>query len=355
LPTLSQSKIQELLSAGESSRLDYKLRYDLTNDAAKNELAKDASAIANFLYQTSGQGYLILGIEDNGNIVGVNLVDYTEPRIQQIISIRTDPPPIFTVHQVVYSGANLVVIELRRNPSGPHQVKLNNKITGFPIRRGSTTDMMTTNEVFQAMQTRGRTFARQRSEYETLSQQVRHQKIIDDFKEGLMELGIPQKSIEQIDINGDFSFVAAHFLRIAMDINSHRWKLHFSVTTENATKNHLRRWMNSIQGFVRRGKLAQINDLIFIDIIYGRLSESYFSNLEHEWSGFIRVRIEPNITYFGCGEGFKGEGGLDDFYLPKFFVSDIKSKEDMKMRVELILKWIEEQQLFNDARTAFKK
>ena len=53
--------------------------------------------------------------------------------------------------------------------------------------------MMTTNEVFQAMQTRGRTFARQRSEYETLSQQVRHQKIIDDFKEGLMEMRIPQK------------------------------------------------------------------------------------------------------------------------------------------------------------------
>ena len=90
MPTLSQSKIQELYSAGESSRLDYKLRYDLTNDAAKNELAKDASAIANFLYQTSGQGYLILGIADNGNIVGVNLADYAETRIQQIISSRTN-------------------------------------------------------------------------------------------------------------------------------------------------------------------------------------------------------------------------------------------------------------------------
>jgi len=107
LPTFTQSKIRELQASGEKPNLDYKLRYDLKIDDVKNELAKDASAIANFLYQTSGQGYLIIGINDDGIIVGVNPRDYKEERIQQIISGRTDPPPIFTVHQVAYSGVNL--------------------------------------------------------------------------------------------------------------------------------------------------------------------------------------------------------------------------------------------------------
>lgn len=355
MPAITQSKIRELHAAGEDSKLDYKSRYDLANDNAKNELAKDASAIANFLYQTSGQGYLIIGIEDNGNIVGVNTADYAETRIQQIISGRTDPPPIFTVYQVAYSGVNLVIIELRRNPSGPHQVKNNTRPAGFPIRRGSTTDMMTTNEVFQAMQTRGRTFARQRSEYETLACDVRYKKLIDDLKEGLVELGVPQKSIVRIDYNGGRHFVPISFTQIIKKINSKRWKLNFSLATQKATKIHLLRWMNSIEGFVHRKNSAQINDLIFIHIIYGSLGESYFTNLERDWSEFIRVRIEPNITYFGYGEGFKG-GYLSNFYLPKFFVSNIKSKEDMKIRIELILKWVEEQQqLFNDLRTPSKK
>jgi predicted HTH transcriptional regulator len=113
--SISQRKIRELLSTGENPRLDYKLLYNLRDAAAKTELAKDGSAIANYLYQTSGQGHLIIGANDNGIPVGINPSDYQEIRIQQIISNRTDPPPTFTVHHVNYSGFNLLIIKLRRS------------------------------------------------------------------------------------------------------------------------------------------------------------------------------------------------------------------------------------------------
>jgi predicted HTH transcriptional regulator len=165
----SQRKIRDLLRTRESSRVDYKREYHLRTSENKNELAKDICAIANFLYQASGKGYLIIGADDNGTPIGVNQANYRETRLQQIVGARTDPPPIFQVHHLSYSGTDLVIIEIRRHSSGPHQVKIGTISQGFPTRRGSSTEAMDTIEVFQAMQVRGRSYIKSPSEYRTLS------------------------------------------------------------------------------------------------------------------------------------------------------------------------------------------
>ena len=72
----------------------------------------------------------------------------------------------------------------------------NSRPAGFPIRRGSSTGMMTTNEISQAMQVRGRSFTRQRSEYETLSPGTRYSKMRNDCRIGLIELGVPDSSVD---------------------------------------------------------------------------------------------------------------------------------------------------------------
>ena len=360
LSFISQRKIRELHATVENSRLDYKLYYNLRDDTAKTELAKDASAIANYLYQTSGQGHMVIGTDDRGNPVGINPTDYSETRIQQIISSRTDPPPTFTVHHVSYSGVNLVIIELRRNSSGPHQFKRNSKPAGFPIRRGSTTGMMTTNEVFQAMQTRGRSFTRQRSEYETLSPGIRYRTIREDCRLGLVELGVLESSIVPIDYTGSGSTAFIYnplrtFLRIIKIINSRRWNLYFSFHGENASQIDLFGVDGSISGLIDEHSLPKHRS-IFIHFVQGTISSSYFTNRERYWSRFVRITIEPRITYFGFGQGISGRFYSDDIYIPKFFVSHIKSKEDMKTRIELILNWIEQhRQMFEDIRTVFKR
>jgi hypothetical protein len=78
--------------------------------------------------------------------------------------------------------------------------------------------------------------------------------------------------------------------------------------------------------------------------------------MKKSWSGFIRVKIEPNITYFGLGEGTSANDFLFDNHLPKFFVHNVKSKDDLKTRVELIIRWVEQQQkLFDYIGKAFEK
>ena len=118
----SQRKIKELLTSKEKSRVDYKGSYHLRSNNDKNELAKDVCTIANFLHQANGKGYLIIGADDNGVPIGVKHSDYAETRLQQIIVTRSDPPPIFHVHHASYLGFDLVIIEIRRHASGPHQV-----------------------------------------------------------------------------------------------------------------------------------------------------------------------------------------------------------------------------------------
>lgn len=362
MSTLSQNKLRKLHAAGESSMLDYKREYNLQSDTGKNELAKDSCAIGNFLFQTSGRGFLIIGTDNASNPIGIKHSEYKEERLQQILSRRTDPPPTCIVHHVQYSGKDLTVLEFRRNWLGPHQVITHGRPAGFPIRRGSTTDMMSTNEVFQSMQSRGRSFKRQRSEYETLSPGQRYQIIRDELAEGLTELGISANAIRTMSYSGHghtshLTHPPRKFMRINKTINSRNWNIYFSIHDENASKRDLFGVDGSIGGFVEERSLPKHRS-IFIHIIHGTISSSYFSSRQKGsfplWGGpFVRVGIEPRITYFGAGVGVVGK--LDfDVYLPKFFVSNIKSKEDMKTRIEIILRWIEQHpQMFEDIRNAY--
>lgn len=359
---LSQRKIRELHSTNESSKKDFKAQYSAHLRTKKNraEFAKDVCAIANHLYQTSGKGYLIIGTDNNRVPVGINHSDYNETRLQQILSSRSDPPPTFSVHPVNYLGVGLVIVELVRNPAGPHQLIKEQKGAGFPIRRGSTTHMMTTNEVFQAMQSRGRTFSRQRSEYETLNQRIRASSMRDDCQSGLTELGFAQDSIVSMDYSGygrtSFTYhPPRNFLRIIRLINSRRWQIYISFLSEGTS-----RWAQlsidgPLEGFLNEKSLPK-HRAIFIFFIHGNFSNTYFTNRIRSFGDLIRIPINPRITYFGLGEGGHSDRHPFSIYTPKFFVSHVKSKDDMKTRIELILNWIEQnRQLFEDIREYFRR
>ncbi|MHA1878311.1 MAG: AlbA family DNA-binding domain-containing protein [Promethearchaeota archaeon] len=345
----SQRKIRELLAAGESSRLDYKGSYHLRTDENKNELAKDVCAIANFLYQASGKGYLVIGVDNNGTPIGVNHSDYQETRLQQIIGARTDPPPIFHVHHVSYSNYDLVIIEIRRIPSGPHQVKIGVKSLGFPTRRGSSTEAMDTIEVFQAMQARGRSFIRSPSEYRTLSPSTAISQIRDDIIGALVETGKSRRSIKIININTTSSFFGGKFIHIIKVINRRRWNFYITWSYRNENLDSLLWLENSFEGLAR--SIPQ-NRSIFIHLVNGSISNSYFTNRQRLSSSFVKVPIEPRITYFGLGEGATRYAWTKPMSIPKFYVSHIKSKDDIKMRLELIMKWINQQNsMFENIRS----
>jgi len=183
---------------------------------------------------------------------------------------------------------------------------------------------------------------------------------MEDCRLGLIELGVKESSIVPISCTGVSentfsSHTPRNFLGITKLINSRRWKFYLSFQADNATQNNLFGVEDSIAGLIYEHSLPR-HRLIFIHFVHGNLSSSYFTRRGRYWSGFIRFTIEPRITYFGTGQGTPSRNYVPDMYIPKFLVSHIKSKEDMKTRIELILNWIEQhQQMFEDIRTVFQR
>lgn len=144
---MDEKKLYNLLLKKEGTKLDYKLKIDVTTESGKKELAKDVCAIAN---SRGGRGYLILGVEDKTrDLVGVNPENLKEEQLQQIISSRCEPPIPVSIEYVNYKNIILGVINIFDGHQKPYQLRDNG---AFYIRRGSTTDIMRKHEIMSAME-----------------------------------------------------------------------------------------------------------------------------------------------------------------------------------------------------------
>ncbi|HBC96830.1 MAG TPA: ATP-binding protein [Clostridium sp.] len=140
-------KFLSLLKRSEGPKLDFKQCINIGNDSGRKELAKDVCAIAN---SRGSRGYLIIGVEDKSKrVVGVDEIDFSEEKIQQIISSRIDPPIPVSLEILKYNGKNVAVINIYNSPQRPYQMRDNG---AFYIRRGSTNDTMRKQEIISAFQ-----------------------------------------------------------------------------------------------------------------------------------------------------------------------------------------------------------
>ncbi len=129
---LEYSDIEDLVtirSEREGYHLDYKGGFNTDKlDKAKKELAKDVSAFAN-----SGGGYLIIGVDNSYNIIGVEDTIQKRPIdewINQILSAHIDPQVFYFDPKVIPipdSDKVIVVIHAPESTKKPHIVtELNN-------------------------------------------------------------------------------------------------------------------------------------------------------------------------------------------------------------------------------------
>ena len=236
---------------------------------------------------------------------------------------------------------------MRRNTAGPHQLVKNKMGVGFPIRRGPTTGRMTANELFQAMQTKARSVTRQRSDYEMLSPPARQQQLIVDCETVLAEFASTPESVERIDIAASGRFHRARsFLKIERTLNSRRWNLYLSVYSKDATKYDMLEYNRSISPLFRN---IPLHRSIFVHLVHGKMARE--SSYSHD---SIRVQVEPNITYLGLGEG--ANTTLDSYLAPKFYVTQIKSMDDIHRRIDIIINWIlQHRELFESIRQSSRK
>lgn len=143
-------KLEELIKAGESEKLDYKQEFSLDTETKKKEFVKDITAIAN---SKGGRGYLIFGVADKTReAVGIGEKHPSEETVFQVISTRCDPPVPVRYEEVNYRGKKIVVLTIFKSSQRPHQILQ----TGtFYIRRGSTTDIARRYEIASMLQDNG--------------------------------------------------------------------------------------------------------------------------------------------------------------------------------------------------------
>lgn len=144
---MNQQKVNYLLSQEEGPKLDFKLQVDMNFESGKKELAKDIIAIAN---TEGGRGHIIIGVKDKTKeVVGIGAEEITEERVQQILSLRCDPPIDLRVEHVDVENTEVCVITVFRSYRRPHQMR---QTGAFYIRRGSTTDFARREEIASMLQ-----------------------------------------------------------------------------------------------------------------------------------------------------------------------------------------------------------
>lgn len=147
---MDQYKLEQLIQKNEGPKLDFKMMIDLSLDGSKKELAKDVIAIAN---SRGGRGYLVIGVEDKTKrLVGIDRDEITEERIQQVVANRASPPVEIRYECFELREKVIGVITVFKSSNAPHQMR---QTGAFYLRRGSTTDIATRDEIARLLQTSG--------------------------------------------------------------------------------------------------------------------------------------------------------------------------------------------------------
>lgn len=344
---IGKTKLEKLISSTESSKKDFKEFCNLKTEDQKKEFAKDVSAIANSPGTT---GYLIYGINNQKQIVGITSSSFKEEQMQQIISSRINPPVKFSAYIIKHSGHNIGVVEIPFSVTKPHQHKNHG---AFFIRRGTITGHMTTQEITSSMLRKIQIERYRLGTYDGLTQSFRVSKIRSDVGNVLQDFNFSKKD-EFTDSyptygEGDKIFTADIFHR-----NQDKIKLYVNVfrNSNNPNRYDLERYNDFflselLDRFrVRKNQKPWLN--IFIFLTYQTISshtiKKRIDNIDH----LGITHLDSSTLYQGLGEidyedcAMHKRVRLFINLRPIFFIMKVRSEQDIVTRLTLILNFIDE-------------
>jgi predicted HTH transcriptional regulator len=127
---MSPKKFLELISAGESTTIEFKRKA-----TTPVKLAKEIAAIAN----TSG-GYLIVGVDDNGTIYGIQSEKSESDIVEQACNFFIEPPIEPEIEIISVYNKDILILKITESLVKPHKVISEdidkNKISKVYIRLG---------------------------------------------------------------------------------------------------------------------------------------------------------------------------------------------------------------------------
>jgi tetratricopeptide (TPR) repeat protein len=146
---MNESELLALIAGTEGQNIDFKRELHLDTAKVKAELVKDIIAVAN---SESKKGYLIIGIDDDKQIVGTAGLE--EERIQQIAYSHITPPVILTCELIPLAthGALFVGVITVKSTKQPHKVAVSIERLSQDevfIRRGSITTKASPEDIIR--------------------------------------------------------------------------------------------------------------------------------------------------------------------------------------------------------------
>ncbi|MFW6267869.1 MAG: helix-turn-helix domain-containing protein [Marinilabiliaceae bacterium] len=117
--TLTKGKVKKLLTDLESEQIER-----TTSKSDTEKFAQAVCAFSNDLSNSSRNGYLLIGVNDNGTLSGLKA---TDKLLQSLGGLRSDgnilPQPIMSTQAFSFSGGDVIVLEIQPSPFPPVRYK----------------------------------------------------------------------------------------------------------------------------------------------------------------------------------------------------------------------------------------
>lgn len=114
---MKSKELKELILNGESSTLEFKRKI-----SSESKIAKEISAFAN----TIG-GVLLIGVDDDGTIYGVESEKSESDQIEKICNFYIEPPVQYYFEMISVNGKYVAYIKIPRSNLRPHKVVTDNE------------------------------------------------------------------------------------------------------------------------------------------------------------------------------------------------------------------------------------
>lgn len=114
--------VKHLIAQGEGPRLEFKRALDLSSKGGQAEFAKDLMSLVNVSDVLGKRGYLLVGIDDDGSVMGLQ-TSLSRQRLREAADHYCQPPVIFTYNETLVDGRLVGVITVPRSYHKPHKFK----------------------------------------------------------------------------------------------------------------------------------------------------------------------------------------------------------------------------------------
>ncbi len=114
--------IKQLIAQGEGPTVEFKREVDLSTREGQAEFCKDLMSLANIMKTVGKTSYLLIGVDDNGEIVGMkSLLNHRQ--LKDAADLYCQPPVVFRYWQGLVDGKLVGLVIIPQSYRKPHKFK----------------------------------------------------------------------------------------------------------------------------------------------------------------------------------------------------------------------------------------